>query len=576
MLRDSTEVESLSALQAKSVALDEQSFEALSVRNAQVSIRKTREDSMQILNRIDQLIDDLPLTIEDLTSFKESIECVSLQIHCLIEHCRRRGCDSSSPLLGFNTNVISSNNRRLSNDVAVYGLQLAKFVDEFSEQHNVNNGQIEITLRKMKEKLGEVIDTTIRKDCDVIINALRFPWGSICCKWALLALWQLTQNDSYICRIGVQSSCLIKQLLKLSTIGCGSNRNSLDPQLRASALRILTHLSNNVDATSQMFATEPGSNLITLLSFEQSELVLKEAVGLIVQVTMPLIDCKRDRNSSSSSSSSSTKVHHSTVQNTQCNELTSISSMNDLLVKVIPVKLLIKALTNLARVCDSKELFLLICASLANISFLEKDSFIDNETCNILLSCIKSRKEFTHDVPLKDQVITILANIASTYPLEVISCGGLVFLLSALEMRPTPVNEVTLNHSQPSKSHSNYKEESHEHGRPQIDEITAGEWLAIERIQQKVSAAMARLACNKSAASLLVRLNGVGRLVNLCRNASERNYSDTVLLASLAALRRIASATGIQPFKQLQAADLVQSTLRDSFFACSSQTESYV
>ena len=516
---------------------------------------------MQILNKIDQLIDQLPLTIEDLTNFKGTIEYVSCQIHSLIEHCRRRGCDSSQPLLGFCPTVIGATNRRLSNDVAVYGLQLTKLADEFCQKHYVNNGQVEITLRKMKERLGEVIDSTIRKDCDVIINALRFPWGSICCKWALLALWQLTQNDAYICRIGVQSGCLIKQLLKLSTVGCGSNPKStlsLDPQLRASALRILTHLSNNSDAITQMFRAEPGSNLITLLSFEQSELVLKEAVGLIVQVTMPLIDCKKNMSKESSSYSSSEEEKSSNKSDgTSCN--------NQDLVKVIPVKVLVKALTNLARVCDSKELFLLVTASLANISFFEKDSFIENETCNVLLSCVKAKASFNQDIPLKDQIVIILANVASSYPLEVISCGGLVFLLAALEMRPTPVNELT------DFNESTYFLEDEEN-----EEVTAGEWSAIERIQQKVSAAMARLACNKSAASLLVRLNGVGRLVNLCRNASERNYSDTVLLASLAALRGIAAATGITPFKQLQAADLIENSLRDSFFACSSQSESYV
>lgn len=531
------------------------------MRNAQVAVRKTREDSMQILNKIDQLIDQLPLTIEDLTSFKGTIEYVSCQIHSLIEHCRRRGCDSSQPLLGFCPTVIGAKNRRLSNDVAVYGLQLAKLVDEFCQKHYVNNGQVEVTLRKMKEKLGEVIDSTIRKDCDVIINALRFPWGSICCKWALLALWQLTQNDAYICRIGVQSGCLIKQLLKLSTVGCGSNPKStlsLDPQLRASALRILTHLSNNPDAITQMFQAEPGSNLITLLSFEQSELVLKEAVGLIVQVTMPLIDCKKASSSASSASLAASKGASEKSSSSKC------PGASEALVKVIPVKILVKALTNLARVCDSKELFLLISASLANISFFEKDSFIDNESCNVLLTCVKGRAAFNQDIPLKDQIVTILANVASSYPLEVISCGGLVFLLAALEMRPTPVNEL-----------SDFNESTY-FGDDNKEEVTAGEWSAIERIQQKVSAAMARLASNKSAASLLVRLNGVARLVNLCRNASERNYSDTVLLASLAALRRIAAATGITPFKQLHADDLIESSLRDSFFACSSQAESYV
>jgi hypothetical protein len=53
-------------------------------------------------------------------------------------------------------------------------------------------------------------------------------------------------------------------------------------------------------------------------------------------------------------------------------------------------------------------------------------------------------------------------------------------------------------------------------------------------MQQKIAAALARLAVNKSCASLLLRLNGVRRMVDLCYKSSERNNSDTVLLACLA------------------------------------------
>src|SRR5207249_2443082 len=111
------------------VAVDEESFEALSVRNAQVAIRKTRKESIEIIGNIDHLISLLPLTVEDLTHFKYDVEDISAQIHILIEHCRRRGCDSSHSSSGLK-------GRRMSSDVAVYGLQIAKFIEDFTLKRN--------------------------------------------------------------------------------------------------------------------------------------------------------------------------------------------------------------------------------------------------------------------------------------------------------------------------------------------------------------------------------------------------------------------------------------------------------
>ena len=92
-MRDSTEVESLSALQAKSVAITEEAFEALSIRNAQVAITRMRKESASILDGLDTLIDQLPLTIEDLKLFKNDFNLVSSRTYSLVETCRRRGCD---------------------------------------------------------------------------------------------------------------------------------------------------------------------------------------------------------------------------------------------------------------------------------------------------------------------------------------------------------------------------------------------------------------------------------------------------------------------------------------------------
>ena len=101
----------------------------------------------------------------------------------------------------------------------------------------------------------------------------------------------------------------------------------------------------------------------------------------------------------------------------------------------------------------------------------------------------------------------------------------------------------------------------------------------------------------------LLRLGGIDRLVELCKNSSERNYSDAVLVACLAVLRRVkhnletkmredteVGMSGIgtsdrvsDDFRslcmildQLDATDLVQPKLVDSFVEYSSTKHSYV
>lgn len=46
---------------------------------------------------------------------------------------------------------------------------MVKFVDDFMLRHNVNNAQLEATLRKQKERLGELVNVTIRRDCQVVV-----------------------------------------------------------------------------------------------------------------------------------------------------------------------------------------------------------------------------------------------------------------------------------------------------------------------------------------------------------------------------------------------------------------------
>ena len=75
-------------------------------------------------------------------------------------------------------------------------------------------------------------------------------------------------------------------------------------------------------------------------------------------------------------------------------------------------------------------------------------------------------------------------------------------------------------------------------------------------------------------------MGGASRLVDLCRDPQERNFSDAVLVAALAVLRRLKANLDTEEvslvFGRLEAEDLVGPRLMDSFLEYSSKQESYV
>lgn len=147
-----TEVESLNALQAKSVATTPESFEALSIRNAQVAIQHIRKNSSIIIDEIDSLIDSLPVSVEGLAYLSKIFQGTYLKMNSVIETCRRKGCDYAS-------------NKELSYDVIALCEQTLQFMNTFLTKCNVNNAQIEANARKLKESFGELVDVTIKKEC---------------------------------------------------------------------------------------------------------------------------------------------------------------------------------------------------------------------------------------------------------------------------------------------------------------------------------------------------------------------------------------------------------------------------
>ena len=84
------------------------------------------------------------------------------------------------------------------------------------------------------------------------------------------------------------------------------------------------------------------------------------------------------------------------------------------------------------------------------------------------------------------------------------------------------------------------------------------------------------MCCVHAVCQQLIAMRGLAPLVRLCKEAASRNYNDAVLVACLAVLRRVANHCGNGVFDNLQARDLIDPKLMDSFLEYSSKQESYV
>ncbi|PSN45369.1 hypothetical protein C0J52_07538 [Blattella germanica] len=179
----------------------------------------------------------------------------------------------------------------------------------------------------------------------------------------------------------------------------------------------------------------------------------------------------------------------------------------------------VEAIRQLEQVSNtaSSETLLLAAAALANLTFMEPRTvwpLLEYETAGKLLQAVKKRGPKV-SVFLQEQAATLIANMAAVP-----------------ESRPH---------------------------------------LADQR------AVVALLLCSDPVvAAQVVELQGVNRLVRLCKEERERNHSDGVLVACLAALRKIAANCGTKVIEDLDAMELVEPRLLDSFLIYSSRQESYV
>ncbi|KAJ7403319.1 Protein inscuteable like protein [Pitangus sulphuratus] len=208
---------------------------------------------------------------------------------------------------------------------------------------------------------------------------------------------------------------------------------------------------------------------------------------------------------------------------------------------------IVTALVKLCQEASSGEVFLLASAALANITFFDTmacEILLQLNAMKILLAACSDKRLV--DTPYsRDQVVTILANMSvlDQCASEIIQGNGIQLLMEMLF----------------EKSSSG----------------SSAEVAACERVQQKSAVTLARLSRDPEVADAAVKLSCIPRLIKLCRSPTERNNSDSVLVACLAALRRLAvmSPDGLEDsdFQQL-----VKPRLVDSFLLCTNMEESFV
>ncbi|XP_060784540.1 protein inscuteable homolog isoform X1 [Neoarius graeffei] len=283
--------------------------------------------------------------------------------------------------------------------------------------------------------------------------------------------------------------------------------------LYAPALRTVASICCVEEGINQLEKVDGVLCLADILTDEGcTEAARAEAAAVVAQITSP---------------------HHSSTHHLS----SFIESMQDI----------VSALIKLCETASCGEVFLLSSAALANITFFDSlacEILLQLNAVHTLLQACRDRQRV--DTPYsKDQVVTILANLSvlEQTASEVLQEDGLERLLVLLGEKPSS--------SSPS------------------------EGAACERVQQKAAVTLARLSRDPEVAQAAIKLRAVPRLIELCRSPAERNSSDSVLVACLAALRRLAAgcSDSIDPTDHQQ---LIKPRLVDSFLLCSNMEESFV
>lgn len=221
----------------------------------------------------------------------------------------------------------------------------------------------------------------------------------------MVALWQLTKADHFICRLLVEQFEIVKKLIDLNRC----HQMTLNHSLRAPIFRILAHVCLNSNALHLVYNHINMSADVIPHIIERADDLAREILTLMVQITIPFIDYKRIIK--------------------QDNTLSHF-------IANLPLEKFVRALTGLTLGNMSRDVFLMASTTLANISFLDSQILIKNDVLRVLLSTISKSTSLGNDLSVREQMMALLANIAAIDPLEVVYCGGLAHLIESFRISP--------------------------------------------------------------------------------------------------------------------------------------------
>nr|XP_018900501.1 PREDICTED: uncharacterized protein LOC109032696 [Bemisia tabaci] len=285
--------------------------------------------------------------------------------------------------------------------------------------------------------------------------------------------------------------------------------------VRIAALRTLATVCCSAQSIRQLEKARGVEVLADLLSDEKkSEAELSEAASVLAQITAPWIEDNH-----------------------------KVEGLQDF------INIFVTSLTRLVQKTKSSETLLLASAALANLSFMEPKAvyaLLEMGSAGYLLAAVR-KLGARASVFLQEQAATMIANMAAVAETRehLAKHRAVVALLCFLQVRHSPLQR-------------------------------SSEIAAAERLQHKSAIALSRLCSDPEVSQQVVELHGVGRLVRLCKEKRERNHSDAVLVACLAALRKITKNCGTTIMEENDVSQLVEPRLLDSFLTYSSKQESYV
>ena len=102
-----------------------------------------------------RFIDNLPIIYSDLSLMNTGWAQMSHEIEQMVVFCRKRLSDSTADI------------KKLLEYVWRGSRQISKLIDFFVSKKNVNNCQLESSVRKLKENLGQLVNHFIKNESKV-------------------------------------------------------------------------------------------------------------------------------------------------------------------------------------------------------------------------------------------------------------------------------------------------------------------------------------------------------------------------------------------------------------------------